>query len=120
MFSIKNVILGIGVFFALFGIASSNIALFGFGAVIAIIAFFFADPINKAEATNVVPEPVKAPEPVPEPVKVEEVKQEVPVAPIVAPEPVLQEVKSLVIKPAAAKAQPTQPPKKRGRKPTKK
>jgi len=114
MFSVKNVILGVGGFFALFGVINSNIALFGFGAIIAIIAFFFASPINKAGATIVTPEPVKAPEPIHVPVKVEEV------APIVAPEPALQEVKSPAIKSTAAKAQPTQPPKKRGRKPTKK
>jgi len=127
MSSIKRLILGVGAFVALFGIATLNLAVFGFGVLIAIIAFFFAEPVDKLEdKAALAPEPVRAAEPekAPEPVKVAEpvqVQEPVkPAAPPVVAKPAQPEVKAPAAKPAAAKAQPAQPPKKRGRKPTKK
>jgi len=111
MFNLKNVILAAGVLVALLGIVNANLAIFGFGVLIGIIALFIIKTEEKLDAVSPVvptpepvnvPEPVKAPEPVVPPVELTHVKQEVKKA---AP---------------AIKAPPVAAPKKRGRKPTKK
>lgn len=120
MFNLKNVILAVGVLIALLGIVNTNLAIFGFGVLIGIIALFILkveEKLDEVSPAVPTPEPVKAPEPAPVVVKAPE-----PVAPPAAPEPVKQEVKkpAPAIKAPAVKAQPTAAPKKRGRKPTKK
>lgn len=126
MFNFKNVILAVGVLIALLGIVNANLAIFGFGVLIGIIALFIINTEEKLDAVSPavptpepvkVPEPVKAPEPAPVVVKAPE-----PVVPPVEHTQVKQEVKKAApaIKAPAVKVQPTAAPKKRGRKPTKK
>ena len=130
MFNFKNVILAVGVLIALLGIVNANLAIFGFGVLIGIIALFIINTEEKLDAVSPAvptPEPVKVPEPVkapePAPVVVKAPEPVVPsVVPSVVPAPIKQEVKKAApaIKAPAVKAQPTVAPKKRGRKPTKK
>ena len=122
MFNLKNVILAAGVLVALLGIVNANLAIFGFGVLIGIIALFIIKTEEKLDAVSPVvptPEPVNVPEPVkaPEP------------APVVvnAPEPVVPPVELTHVKHEVKKAAPVikapavaTTPKKRGRKPTKK
>jgi hypothetical protein len=121
MFNFKNIILAAGVLVALLGIVNANLAIFGFGVLIGIIALFIIKTEEKLDAESPavptpepvkVPEPVKAPEPAPVVVKAPE-----PVVPPVELTHVKQEVKKAA---PAIKAPPAAAPKKRGRKPTKK
>jgi len=115
MFNLKNVILAAGVIIAVLGVLNANLAIFGFGVIIGIVALFILKTEEKLDAVSPA---VPTPEPVtvPEPVKAAEAVPE-PIAPAVVQEPVKQEV----AKPAPViKAPPAATPKKRGRKPTKK
>ena len=110
MFNLKNVILAAGVLIAVLGVFNANLAIFGFGVIIGIIALFILKTEEKLDAVSPVvptPEPVNVPEPV---------KAVESAAPAVDPEPVKQEA----AKPAPAIKAPAAAPKKRGRKPTKK
>ena len=120
MFNLKNVILAAGVLIVVLGIVNANLAIFGFGVLIGIVALFIIKTEEKLDAVSPAvptPEPVKVPEPAPVVVKAPE-----PEVPPVVPAPIKQEVEKAApaIKAPAVKAQPTAAPKKRGRKPTKK